>query len=1083
MDPAFQEIEEEHALTPRHYGPLAVARLDAAMARLAGLHGAALMNGARDVGRALGELSACSRVIPGLDRMLADRSREAVQQVLALAPRPQARHALAAVLSRETTIAVVDFRLSPSAVAPSRLPARPPLAKREPFHALRFVDAMKQRGEPIRLSFGSWLTTMAHAASSGAHGLAANMGRGIKQRAGGLADLVQQAGRLLPLSSALGNGNLRRGPTLAGLAQFGAQLIGGPRLSRGISFLSSAAVLTPLGLTVQSGLAAKRWIDRGGPAALWTSTRNFAGATWDKTKHLASVAGHYAQAAGQLLQSPMGQHVVTALSLAATLIPGGVIVKALVGAGLGALAAISAGKRPLQVLSSAAMGALDGVLPLNKLGPMAKIAFGAASGLGKVLLDGKYDARSLAFALGGGALDQYAPGALGKVGSRLGGFLTKVGGPTLGRAWKGASAKLAGPAMAKAERLFLALGQSRQARQFTQRFSLAAGRAGNMAGTLHSVVELGEQLTEQVEYFGHGAERALQKRKGWLERHHLGWTEGALQRALRPADWMMANVWENQTLKLADSILDRSGLVLGRAQRVAAGARFHQAGGKRHLEAQEKLAKRVEAHEAQARDQARLVAQLNADRRREVAYLANRFKRDGQGVPLHVREQTETHARRTRMAMAETRMRKLKGAQHRVGQHGAWNAVEHVHAQVEKFERTLTGAQRQDYIRDRSYDIGREAHEQRHAALALLRRRQWEQRAEAGGEAFAVREATRESLEASEREAETELEVRELLARVTHGRDLRRLEKVRQALAAQLAARLHLAGVLGTQCDESRRTRTSPELAALYADQLHALHEIRGRTERLNRAPHRHASHRHAPIDPIPFTLHPDSDRHDGPRRRGIASPAPLHRAKRGRDESTYDGLGHMSPDVRFVSGDAPKRLDLTLLSTMERFLGATFADVRVHTGPGAAQVTRRYDAEAVAVGKHLFFAPGRFQPSTLEGQKLIAHELTHVTQRGRRNLDVRTAEGEAHAAERAFGAPGMEMLNLAAVATHDKISSIALGHQSAGPLKTAKRGRSTGSAVAVDETPPSGEELLDAVSARVYQLMAQELADDLEAR
>jgi hypothetical protein len=98
----------------------------------------------------------------------------------------------------------------------------------------------------------------------------------------------------------------------------------------------------------------------------------------------------------------------------------------------------------------------------------------------------------------------------------------------------------------------------------------------------------------------------------------------------------------------------------------------------------------------------------------------------------------------------------------------------------------------------------------------------------------------------------------------------------------------------------------------------------------------------------------------------------------------------------------------------MESYLGGNFSGVRVHTGPGAAEVTRRFNAEAVTVKDHVFFAPGRFSPGSVEGQRLIAHELTHVLQQGRANLDVRTAEGEALRAEHGYGAsPAMETLNL----------------------------------------------------------------------
>jgi ribosomal protein S18 acetylase RimI-like enzyme len=61
----------------------------------------------------------------------------------------------------------------------------------------------------------------------------------------------------------------------------------------------------------------------------------------------------------------------------------------------------------------------------------------------------------------------------------------------------------------------------------------------------------------------------------------------------------------------------------------------------------------------------------------------------------------------------------------------------------------------------------------------------------------------------------------------------------------------------------------------------------------------------------------------------------------------------------------------------MEAALGADFSAVRVHVGPQA----ERIGAIAFTVGSDLYFAPGRYQPDTLQGQQLLGHELTHVVQ------------------------------------------------------------------------------------------------------
>jgi ribosomal protein S18 acetylase RimI-like enzyme len=61
----------------------------------------------------------------------------------------------------------------------------------------------------------------------------------------------------------------------------------------------------------------------------------------------------------------------------------------------------------------------------------------------------------------------------------------------------------------------------------------------------------------------------------------------------------------------------------------------------------------------------------------------------------------------------------------------------------------------------------------------------------------------------------------------------------------------------------------------------------------------------------------------------------------------------------------------------MEAALGADFSGVRVHVGPQAA----RLGAIAFTVGADIYFAPGRYQPETVQGQQVLGHELAHVLQ------------------------------------------------------------------------------------------------------
>jgi hypothetical protein len=63
----------------------------------------------------------------------------------------------------------------------------------------------------------------------------------------------------------------------------------------------------------------------------------------------------------------------------------------------------------------------------------------------------------------------------------------------------------------------------------------------------------------------------------------------------------------------------------------------------------------------------------------------------------------------------------------------------------------------------------------------------------------------------------------------------------------------------------------------------------------------------------------------------------------------------------------------------MEVAFGRSFGDVRVHRDPGAARISRSISAEAFTVGSDIFFGSGRFDPTTEDGQQVLAHELGHV--------------------------------------------------------------------------------------------------------
>jgi uncharacterized protein DUF4157 len=91
-------------------------------------------------------------------------------------------------------------------------------------------------------------------------------------------------------------------------------------------------------------------------------------------------------------------------------------------------------------------------------------------------------------------------------------------------------------------------------------------------------------------------------------------------------------------------------------------------------------------------------------------------------------------------------------------------------------------------------------------------------------------------------------------------------------------------------------------------------------------------------------------------------------------------GQAFVNPVVHdFNGGGQP--LNESARSFFEPRFGYAFDKVRVHTGGRATESARAVNALAYTRGHDIVFAPGQYAPETVAGQRLLAHELTHVMQ------------------------------------------------------------------------------------------------------
>jgi hypothetical protein len=100
------------------------------------------------------------------------------------------------------------------------------------------------------------------------------------------------------------------------------------------------------------------------------------------------------------------------------------------------------------------------------------------------------------------------------------------------------------------------------------------------------------------------------------------------------------------------------------------------------------------------------------------------------------------------------------------------------------------------------------------------------------------------------------------------------------------------------------------------------------------------------------------------------------------RFAGTTTGHTQQSPaSVDRVLASRGRPLDTALRQDMESRFNHDFSAVRVHSGTGAELSAAEVNAQAYTVGHDIVFGPGQFAPGTVQGRRLVAHELTHVVQ------------------------------------------------------------------------------------------------------
>ena len=134
--------------------------------------------------------------------------------------------------------------------------------------------------------------------------------------------------------------------------------------------------------------------------------------------------------------------------------------------------------------------------------------------------------------------------------------------------------------------------------------------------------------------------------------------------------------------------------------------------------------------------------------------------------------------------------------------------------------------------------------------------------------------------------------------------------------------------------------------------------------------------------------------------RPGHASPAPASagadggggEAGSGGDagrDGTLNGAVGQGIETSRAQG---RPLPAPLRSGFESRFGSDFGGVRIVTGEGAARLNDSLNARAFTVGNHIWFGRREYNPESLTGQRLLAHELTHTLQQDAASHSLHTA-------------------------------------------------------------------------------------------
>lgn len=113
----------------------------------------------------------------------------------------------------------------------------------------------------------------------------------------------------------------------------------------------------------------------------------------------------------------------------------------------------------------------------------------------------------------------------------------------------------------------------------------------------------------------------------------------------------------------------------------------------------------------------------------------------------------------------------------------------------------------------------------------------------------------------------------------------------------------------------------------------------------------------------------------------GECTACAAKRERMQRSATSRDGIDSGRADAESIVASGGQPLEQRTRDGMEQRFGHDFSGVRVHADARADASARAVHAHAYTLGDHIVFGQNRYAPGSAGGDRLLAHELTHVVQ------------------------------------------------------------------------------------------------------